>query len=91
MKNLYYYLVWLWNKNEKEDIIFPLMIASLVVGLLLSAVGVKVVGGILVLLSMMTMVGILIKVMIVDEIKASYKKYKREQESTFNKLKKDYR
>ena len=91
MKNLYYYLVWLWNKTDKEEIIFPLMIASLVVGLLLSAVGVKVVGGILVLLSMMTMVGILIKVMIVDEIKASYKKYKREQASTFNKLKKDYR
>ena len=91
MKNLYYYLVWLWNKNEKEDIIFPFAIATIVVGLCLTAVGVKVIGAILVLLSLMTMVGILIKVMIVDEIKASYKKYKREQASTFNKLKKDYR
>ena len=91
MKNLYYYLVWLWNTSNKEDILFPLMIASLVVGLLLSAVGFKVLGALLVLLSVLSMIGILIKIMIIDEIKASYRKYKREQASTFNKLKKDYR
>ena len=91
MKNIYYYLVWFWNKSNKEDILFPLMIATIVVGLCLTAVGVKVLGALLVILSLMTMFGMLIKVMIVDEIKASYNKYKREQASTFNKLKRDYR
>ena len=90
MKNIYYYICWLYGRADKTDLGFTVISILIGFGLIIGAVGYKVVGITLVLLGFGGFILAFLKLLVYDAIKRSYNTYKQEQQRTFDKLKKDY-
>ena len=90
MKNIYYYICWLYGKADKTDLGFTVISILIASGLSIGALGGRTLGLILVLLGFGGFVFAFLKLLVYDAIKRSYNTYKREQQQTFNKLNKDY-
>lgn len=90
MKNLYYYLLWEWNRVDKHFLSFIVFMTTLAAGLVFAADGHKTIGGWLLILGVVGHLALLFKIFVIDSIRKNYKKYKLEQADTFKQLKRDY-
>lgn len=94
MKTIYYFLEWHWKKYQFEYVdLFPIIGISVVIAFTLGMVGYHVIAGLIFLSSLIVLVLALIKCLIIDPIRKSFREYKDEQRALLNKInygEKDY-
>ena len=91
MKEFYYYIKWVWNRWDKDEVVFFSAIFLIGTSWIPSYwFNSKFISGLMVLLAAILFVSMAIKILIIDTICRSFKEYKKEKARTIDKLKRDY-
>jgi hypothetical protein len=87
MKTIYYFLEWHWKKYTFDYIdLIPIFGLSILLAFFLGAIGYKVLAGFIVFVVLVAFVLALIKGLIIDPIRKSFREYKEEQRALLNKI-----
>lgn len=94
MKTIYYFLEWHWKKYQFDyaDLI-PIVGVSVTVSFVLGIFGYKAIAGFIIFSCLLAIVWAVIKCMIINPIRKSFREYKEEQRNLLNKInygEKDY-
>jgi len=94
MKSIYYFLEWHWKKYKYDSIhLIPISLTMIVISFVLGFLGYKVIGGLIILGTVILIVVGVIESVIVSPIRKSYREYKQEQRDLLDKInygEKDY-
>lgn len=87
MKTIYYFLEWHWKKYKFDYVdLIPIIGLSVITAFTLGVLGYNAIAGFIIFSCLLAIVWVVIKCMIVDPIRNSFREYKEEQRSLLNKI-----
>ena len=91
MKEVFYFLKWVWDRWDKHDVAFFSSLFLIVMSWVpLYFFNSRAVSGLMILMAGLIFIAIIIKIIVIDPIRRSFKEYKKEKTNTIDRLKKDY-